>query len=201
VAEIQASIAGTSSVLLAVSPPVPASKHAAGRRRLGSDRGFNCAMGRPRRGAFGGCAGFAESKALEIGHFLVDRSSPMWRTLSACRVATLGDAPGLARLSYARLKAKRFDAAYYLAGYVIECALKACIAKKTKRHDFPDKDFARKAYTHDLEDLAQLAGLKDTLKLQFRQYPSLETQWGVVEVSRYEMLPYREARRKAEEIY
>ena len=107
------------------------------------------------------------------------------KILQALVEARLADAQAL-------LKAKRFDAAYYLAGYVIECALKACIAKKTKRHDFPDKDFARKAYTHDLEDLAQLAGLKDTLKLQFRQDPSLETQWGVVkdwsEVSRYEML-------------
>ena len=27
--------------------------------------------------------------------------------------------------------------AYYLAGMAIECALKACIAKKTKRHAFP----------------------------------------------------------------
>jgi HEPN domain-containing protein len=31
----------------------------------------------------------------------------------------------------------RYDAAYYLAGYAVECALKACIAKQTMRHDFP----------------------------------------------------------------
>jgi len=35
--------------------------------------------------------------------------------------------------------------AYYLAGFAVECALKACIAKKTRRHDFPaDKDYASK---------------------------------------------------------
>lgn len=28
--------------------------------------------------------------------------------------------------------------AYYLAGYAVECALKACIAKLTKADDFPD---------------------------------------------------------------
>lgn len=33
------------------------------------------------------------------------------------------------------------DGAYYLAGYAIECALKACIAKLTAQHDFPDKNF------------------------------------------------------------
>ena len=27
--------------------------------------------------------------------------------------------------------------AYYLMGYAVECALKACIAKQTKRYDFP----------------------------------------------------------------
>jgi hypothetical protein len=61
------------------------------------------------------------------------------------------------------LHARRFDAAYYLAGYAIECALKACIAKKTKRHDFPDKDFAIKTHTHKLEKLAELAGLMKQL--------------------------------------
>ncbi|HYP39716.1 MAG TPA: HEPN domain-containing protein [Chloroflexia bacterium] len=39
-----------------------------------------------------------------------------------------------------------YEAAYYLSGYAVECALKACIAKKTRRFDFPDKEFAcRKA--------------------------------------------------------
>jgi hypothetical protein len=49
----------------------------------------------------------------------------------------------------ALFQAGRFDAAYYLAGYVVECALKACIAKKTREHDFPDRD-ANKYYIHNL---------------------------------------------------
>ena len=31
------------------------------------------------------------------------------------------------------------EGAYYLAGYSVECALKACIARRTREHDFPDK--------------------------------------------------------------
>ena len=43
------------------------------------------------------------------------------------------------RLSGARalLKARLPDGAYYLAGYPVECALKACIAKETQRYEFP----------------------------------------------------------------
>ena len=54
----------------------------------------------------------------------------------------------------ALLQAGRFDAAYYLAGYVVECALKACVAQKTREHDFPDKE-ARRYYTHDLKKLLE----------------------------------------------
>ena len=48
------------------------------------------------------------------------------------------------------------DAAYYLAGYAVECALKACIAKLTDRHDFPDKNFAAKCFTHKAKELVPL---------------------------------------------
>jgi HEPN domain len=33
----------------------------------------------------------------------------------------------------------RFEAAYYLAGYAVECAFKACLAKRTQEYDFPGK--------------------------------------------------------------
>lgn len=36
---------------------------------------------------------------------------------------------------------KCYEGAYYLLGYAIECALKACIAKQTKKFDFPEKKF------------------------------------------------------------
>jgi hypothetical protein len=50
--------------------------------------------------------------------------------------------------------------AYYLAGYAIECALKACIAKKSKRWEFPPKrKYVDQVYTHDLNLLLQAAEL------------------------------------------
>lgn len=58
------------------------------------------------------------------------------------------------------LKGRHYDGAYYLAGYVVECGLKACIAKKTKRYDFPNKRIAIDSYTHDLNQLVRVAGLQ-----------------------------------------
>ncbi|MGD0499175.1 MAG: hypothetical protein ABSC23_12145 [Bryobacteraceae bacterium] len=55
------------------------------------------------------------------------------------------------------------DGAYYLAGYALECALKACIAKATRRHEFPDRARANASHTHDLPGLVKLAGLEEAL--------------------------------------
>ncbi len=62
----------------------------------------------------------------------------------------------------ALLAAGRFAGAYYLAGYCVECGLKACISRKTKADDFPPKD-ANKYYTHDLQKLLDVADLRRTL--------------------------------------
>ncbi len=58
------------------------------------------------------------------------------------------------------LAARRWSAAYYLAGYAVECALKACIAKLMKSEEFPDRTFAEKCWTHNLAQLLGLAGLR-----------------------------------------
>lgn len=56
---------------------------------------------------------------------------------------------------------KRRGGAYYLAGYAVELALKACIIKRLMATDaFPGRDFSRDCYTHDLEKLVTLAGLR-----------------------------------------
>jgi HEPN domain-containing protein len=62
------------------------------------------------------------------------------------------------------LDADHYPGAYYLIGYAVECALKACVSKQVKRYDFPDKKFANAAYTHGLEDLVGIAGLSLDLK-------------------------------------
>jgi len=58
----------------------------------------------------------------------------------------------------------KYSGAYYLSGYVIECALKACIAKQTQEFDFPDKKTVMDSYTHDLENLVKVAKLDKELK-------------------------------------
>jgi hypothetical protein len=42
--------------------------------------------------------------------------------------------------------------AYYLAGYAIECALKARIAAQFRENEIPDRALVNKVYTHDLSD-------------------------------------------------
>lgn len=86
-----------------------------------------------------------------------------------------------ARLLDARalLKAKRYDAADYMAGYVIEYALKACIAKRTKRFDFPPRS-AADLYTHELERLIKAADLAKVFEQERQKDPQLEAYWSHV---------------------
>jgi HEPN domain-containing protein len=103
----------------------------------------------------------------------------------------------LQELSEVRLKEARSlldagfsDGAYYLAGYSVECALKACIAKRTKEYDFPDKDLVQKSYTHKLVDLMRHSQLGLLFEIAIRTNASLQNQWSIVqrwtEESRYE---------------
>lgn len=57
--------------------------------------------------------------------------------------------------------------AYYLAGYAVECALKACFAKGVQRYDFPEKDKVSKIFTHRLREIAKLAGLESDMNSAF----------------------------------
>lgn len=67
-------------------------------------------------------------------------------------------------------EAKCYDGAYYLAGYVVECALKAWIAKKTQRYDFPDKTIVNKIYTHDVDRLLGVIGVRIPKELEVKWY-------------------------------
>jgi len=94
-----------------------------------------------------------------------------------------------AREAKALVDAGLHDGAFYLAGYAVECALKACIAKKTARHEFPDKDRVNKSYTHSLVELIRLAELRDALDARIKGDPVFRDNWGIVvswsEDSRY----------------
>lgn len=88
------------------------------------------------------------------------------------------------------LKAECYHGAYYLAGYALECILKACIAKQVKQFDFPDKKLANDSYTHDLTKLLITAGLKQELMRQESKDINFKLNWSVAnkwsEESRYD---------------
>jgi HEPN domain-containing protein len=81
----------------------------------------------------------------------------------------------------ALLKLGLCDGAYYLAGYAVECALKACIAKGTQRYEFPDKKKADSSYTHKLRELIVVAGLEKALRERVDKDPEFRRNWLAVE--------------------
>jgi HEPN domain-containing protein len=92
------------------------------------------------------------------------------------------------RLKDARvlMRSGSFEASYYLTGLAVECALKACIARNTKRHDFPPNQNAiRDIYTHDLGKLVGAAKLQAALdanrkiNLSFKANRDLVKDWNV----------------------
>jgi len=102
----------------------------------------------------------------------------------------------LQRLSRIRLREARvllnngqYEGAYYLLGYAVECALKACIARQTRRYDFPDRQFVNDIYTHDLNKLLSVSGLEPEHRRESNRNPIFELNWTIVkgwsEQSRY----------------
>ena len=100
------------------------------------------------------------------------------------------------------LEAESYQGAYYLAGYSLECAIKACIAKQVQRYDFPNLELARNSYSHKLADLLGVAGLKQKLIEKEKQDDNFQLNWAVAkdwnEKSRYEC---RVKERKAKDLY
>jgi hypothetical protein len=84
----------------------------------------------------------------------------------------------------------RPDGAYYLAGYAVECALKAAIAKLTNQHDWPEKTFVNECHTHNILSLVRLAGLEAARAADAVANPAIAQNWLIVkdwsERSRYE---------------
>src|SRR6266540_5581853 len=78
----------------------------------------------------------------------------------------------------ALLDAGLTDGAYYLSGYAVECALKACIARRTRLHDFPPRpNLVRGMYTHDLIELVRIAGLALSLAARIRACSTFDAHW------------------------
>lgn len=73
-----------------------------------------------------------------------------------------------------------WEGAYYLAGYAVECALKACIAKQTREYDFPTLKVVKDSYTHNLEKLVGPAGLRKEFDDELERNRQFAEYWGVV---------------------
>jgi len=93
----------------------------------------------------------------------------------------------LHRLSNVRMREARilfaseeYRGAYYLAGYAIECALKACFARGVKRYDFPDKDGAGKIFTHNFGELVRFSNLGGELDRAKKANSKFSAGWALV---------------------
>ena len=97
------------------------------------------------------------------------------------------------------LDGSRWSGAYYLAGYAVECGLKACIMVyvETSGAIFQDKKYSERCWTHDLEDLLALANLRPSLDAEADANAALFVNWAVAkdwkETSRYEQKTQPEA--------
>jgi hypothetical protein len=74
----------------------------------------------------------------------------------------------------------RPDGAYYLAGYSVECALKAAIAKLNNQYDWPEKSFVVQCHTHNIPALVRLAGLEAARAADAAANPALALNWSIV---------------------
>lgn len=94
----------------------------------------------------------------------------------------------LKRLASVRLRESKalfnsglYDGSRYLAGYVIELALKARICKVIDQDSYPEAgEVARSFKTHKLDDLLQLAGLQRKFEAAKIRNPNLLTNWSLV---------------------
>lgn len=93
----------------------------------------------------------------------------------------------------------RWSGAYYLAGYALECGLKACILAyvETSGAIFQDRKFSEKCWTHSPEELLRLANLKPTLDAEAAANVAFSANWAIAkdwsEGSRYEQKTQVEA--------
>jgi hypothetical protein len=76
--------------------------------------------------------------------------------------------------------------------------LKACVARKTERFEFPDKPRAELSWNHDLRKLLGAAGLAKQLTADAGANPDLAANWAMVvnwtEASRYDRTSTRRSR-------
>lgn len=121
------------------------------------------------------------------------------------------DRKDLQRLAKTRLQdarallgRKRWSASYYLCGYAVECALKACLLRHLGESGAvfgDDRNYVKSladCWTHDLDKLVKMSGLLDDFEAARAENPRLGVFWGVTtlwkESSRYKEIDEVQAR-------
>jgi hypothetical protein len=98
-----------------------------------------------------------------------------------------------ARIQDARVlvEAHRWTGAYYLVGYSVECALKACAARRFREHEVPDKTVVNDFYTHRLDRLLGISDIQTELEARIRSDIAFRANWHTVrdwnETTRYDL--------------
>lgn len=102
----------------------------------------------------------------------------------------------------ALLDGHRWPAAYYLAGYAVECGLKACILARVAASPevlFEDRKFSEKCWTHGVLALVELAGLEAAREADARANPAFRRNWQFVkdwsERARYSPTTHQKAKK------
>jgi hypothetical protein len=73
----------------------------------------------------------------------------------------------------------------------VECALKACVAKQFRQDEVPDKKLVNSFYTHRLDELLTISGVKSELETRSKTDSNFEVNWNTVrdwsEATRYDV--------------
>ncbi len=142
-------------------------------------------------GPVGGVSDPSDTAFLE-GNSIVNRAD--WQEI----------AEGKLFAAEALLAASQWSAAYYMAGYAIECGLKSCILVRLAGspevifENKKSKKYSENCWTHNVEELVELAGLKPDRDTAVVATPALATNWAIVskwnEETRYQVKTEPEAR-------
>ena len=76
--------------------------------------------------------------------------------------------------------AEQFDVAYYLAGYSVECLLKAIICKRLGPNEYPPSNVNSTHYTHSVEQLTKTAGIEKDLEFEKGKSSELKKSYMVL---------------------
>ena len=102
----------------------------------------------------------------------------------------------------ALLDAHRWGAAYYVAGYAVECGLKACVLVRLAAAPeviFETRKFSENCWTHSIQELVKLAGLHTAQVAAGASNPVLGENWIYAkdwnEKSRYQTVSHQKAKK------